>query len=37
MLDYTTTNNEKPQYDWQYEIISVFFTKSIDELKSIFN
>lgn len=37
MLDYTTTNNEKPQYDWQYEVISVFSTKSIDELKSIFN
>ncbi|WP_407301643.1 cell division protein [Clostridium botulinum] len=37
MLDYTITNNEKPQYDWQYEIISIFSTKSIDKLKSIFN
>ncbi|NFI09709.1 cell division protein [Clostridium botulinum] len=37
MLDYTIANNEKPQYDWQYEVISIFSTKSIDELKSIFN
>lgn len=35
MTSFTLTNQGKPEHYWQYEVISVFSTRSVEEIKSM--
>lgn len=37
MLEHTLTKDNKPEFEWQYKVLSIFSTRSVEEIKSELN